>query len=301
MKLLTTLIFLLLAVFSEAQRHDSLRYNNGYLHFDEYGKGEALILLTGGPGAGHLQLESVAKHLGNTHRVILLEQRGTGRSMPTPYDTSTVNLKNALADINLLIDKLKLGETHLVGHSWGAMLAMHYAANFPSRVRSLVLLNTGPFKLDQETSKTYSANRKARLSEAEVAQRDAIFQKVKSNTATKEEKLEYDKWELIPVLYERSSVDSLITIINKGGLNARTGSYLFGSLAKTKTDIIKALNAFDKPIHIICGRQDPGAFVSYELKILVPESALHWINESGHFPMFERPKEFFSTLEEVLN
>jgi proline iminopeptidase len=107
---------------ASAEKHDSIKYENGYLHFHEYGKGEPVILLTGGPGAGYVQLEPVAKPISKTHRAILLEQRGTGRSIPVPYDSSTINMCAALGDINRIIDHLKLGQAHLVGHSWGACL-----------------------------------------------------------------------------------------------------------------------------------------------------------------------------------
>ena len=55
------------------------------------------------------------------------------------------------------------------------------------------------------------------------------------------------------------------------------------------------------PIHIICGRQDILTFMSYEYKIAKPSIKIHWIDESGHFPMYEQPKEFYSILENILD
>src|SRR5688572_9214459 len=155
---------LLILSLASAQKMDSIKYEHGYLYFHEYGKGEPIILLTGGPGAGHLQLEEVAINLGKTHRSILLEQRGTGRSMPKPYNASTINIKAAMSDLNLLLDHLKLQHANLLGHSWGSMLAMNYAATYPARIKSLILISSGPYKLDPTLSQIYAANREARLS-----------------------------------------------------------------------------------------------------------------------------------------
>lgn len=285
---------------SFAQKHDSIKYENGYLHYHEYGKGEPVIVLTGGPGAGYDQLQTVALHVAKTHRAILLEQRGTGRSKPVPSDSSTINIRTAFADISRLQDHLKVTEAHLLGHSWGSMLAMNYAAKFPNRVKSLILLSSGPVKLDPSVFEVYGANREARLSPDEKKRRDEVFAKVREKRASPEEQKEFSKWELLPVLFDRNTADSLTAIINKSELNPKTGSFLLGSLSRSKVDVASELSKFKKPVHIICGRQDPGAFLSYEMKIFMPSANLYWINRSGHFPMFETPDAFFKALDKAL-
>jgi len=281
---------------SNAQKIDSIRYSNGYLFFHEYGRGEAIVLLTGGPGGGYQQLEDVAERLGKSHRVILLEQRGTGRSMPIPFDTSTINLQTAHADLIRVLDHLKLSEAIFVGHSWGGMLAMSFASVNPSRVKSLVLIAPGPFKLDNEVFNVYATNKEARLTPGERKMLDSALKKMQSPNASKEDSAGYYKWELSPVIYDRSKIDSLVVIINKGGLNPKTGSFIFQSLGRQQFDLSKKLVAFTKPVHIITGAQDPMAFISYEIKILLPKAQLHWINKAGHFPMFEQPEQFNSVI-----
>jgi len=52
-----------------------------------YGSGETpIVLLTGGPGYSGDYLEEVAVRLAKEHRVILPDQRGTGRSVINPWD-----------------------------------------------------------------------------------------------------------------------------------------------------------------------------------------------------------------------
>ena len=299
-KLILLLLYCCILCKNYAQKIDSIRYSNGHFYFHEYGKGEPIILLNGGPGASYLQLEEVAIKLGERFRVVLPEQRGTGKSMPQPYDTSTINLRTALEDLSRLMHHLKLSRAHFMGHSWGGMLAMAFASRFPSRVKSLVLLDPGPFNLDPKVFDIYNSNQAARLSPDDRKRKDSALKKMQSPGASQQDSATYFKWELIPVLYDRSKVDSLIMKINRGGLNPQMGSLMFQSLYKEKYDLSKALSKFKKPVHVLSGSQDPAGFIGYELKLLLPTTKLHWINESGHFPMYEQPEQFYSTLFKIM-
>jgi len=78
--MLRCLIIFFIALFSTpsfAQKIDSIKYRNGFLFYHEYGKGETIILLTGGPGNNSSQLADMATKLSAKNRVILFEQRGT--------------------------------------------------------------------------------------------------------------------------------------------------------------------------------------------------------------------------------
>ena len=299
----TLFVFTLLALLTSCvfgQKIDSIKYAYGHLYFHEYGTGEPVVILTGGPGANYQQMEEVAIQVGKKHRAILLEQRGTGRSMPKPYNATTRNLKEAHADLNRLLDHLKLKEAQILGHSWGAMLAMSFASEYPARVKSLILVDSGPFKLDEAVNETYTHNKEARLTTAEKQARNISFQKAQTNGATPEDKVSRDKWELIPVFYDRTKVDGLISIINKGGHTPQMGSFMFQDLGKNGFDLSKKLAQFTRPVYIIAGAQDPAAFVSYEIKILLPKAQLNWINKAGHFPMYEQGEAFYSALSKIL-
>ena len=51
---------------------------------------------------------------------------------------------------------------------------------------------------------------------------------------------------------------------------------------------------------LICGRQDFLTYIAYELKLANQKINLHWIDKSGHFPMYENPKEFYSVIDKIL-
>ena len=66
-------------------------------------------------------------------------------------------------------------------------------------------------------------------------------------------------------------------------------------------DVSKSLNKYKGKIDVIVGRQDVVGFFSYELKQDIQKVNLHWINECGHFPMYEQPVEFYEILYGILS
>ena len=58
-------------------------------------------------------------------------------------DATTVNLDTYVSDVEALRAHLQIDKWVVLGHSWGGMLAMAYAARHPDRVRALVLVASG--------------------------------------------------------------------------------------------------------------------------------------------------------------
>lgn len=97
--------------------------------------GEALLLLHGGPGVPDSLQEAVAPLLPE-FRSISFDQRGVGGStcLDGRYDIAAY-----LADIEAVREQLAIESWHVLGHSWGGLLAQAYTAGHRERVRGLVL------------------------------------------------------------------------------------------------------------------------------------------------------------------
>lgn len=106
-------------------------YDNSFIQFHLYGKGEPVFVLSGGPGNDCHQEEDVAIKTGEKYMAILLEQRGTGLSMPPTLDKNSINLTAYIKDILFVMDSLKISKAKFYGHSWGAMLASVFAIQYP--------------------------------------------------------------------------------------------------------------------------------------------------------------------------
>ncbi|KAJ5570068.1 Proline iminopeptidase [Penicillium hispanicum] len=110
------------------------------LHYQQYGKkdGKPVIFLHGGPG-GHTSKGNTAYFNPAIYRVVLLDQRGTGKSQPTTElrENTTPAL---VSDIEALRLHLQIPKWHLIfGGSWGTTLALLYAQAYPTAVGSLIL------------------------------------------------------------------------------------------------------------------------------------------------------------------
>lgn len=291
--LITGLAFGLLHSF--AQKLDSIKYAYGYLYYHDYGKGEPVILLSGGPSVSCNQEQEVAMELSKKYRAILLEQRGTGISLPEPFDSTTINLQAALSDLNLLLDHLHLKQAIFYGHSWGGTLAMTFATNFPKRVKAIILTATGPFKGDN-SGPTLILNMNARLSKDERLFMYSINRKERNVTMTAAEFTERRKLGFRTRFANEDSLESVYPRYAVGIMNKKMARLMWQDLWNIHFDLTNKFGAYHNPFYAIAGRQDPGEFVTYELKIAEPRVELFWIQNCGHFPMFDEPVEFYKIL-----
>lgn len=109
------------------------------LYVQEWGNkdGVPIIFLHGGPGVG---CRDKFKVLFNPkkHRVIFLDQRGSGKSLP--YGSLDQNTTPKLVeDIELVRQKLDIDNWHVHGTSWGSTLALCYAIKHQENILSMII------------------------------------------------------------------------------------------------------------------------------------------------------------------
>ncbi|MBY9009542.1 MAG: alpha/beta hydrolase [Candidatus Lokiarchaeota archaeon] len=80
-----------------------------------------------------------AKELSKDFKIITLDIRGCGNS-GHPIEPYFMEL--LADDIRLLLDYLNIEITHLGGHSFGGMIAQHFALNYPNRLNKSILMST---------------------------------------------------------------------------------------------------------------------------------------------------------------
>ncbi len=100
-----------------------------------------VLMLHGGPGAPHDYLESLEAFSATGRPVIFYDQLGCGNSdRPDDPDLWTVAL--FLDELATVRRALGLDRIHLLGQSWGGMLAMEYALTRPEGIASLVIASS---------------------------------------------------------------------------------------------------------------------------------------------------------------
>ncbi len=100
-----------------------------------------LLVLHGGPGALHNYLLNLQELASEDRQVIFYDQLGCGNS-DIPDDDSLWRVERFVEELGLVIKGLGLGKVHLLGQSWGGMLAMEYTLTQPGTVEGLILANT---------------------------------------------------------------------------------------------------------------------------------------------------------------
>jgi len=103
--------------------------------------GNVLIAINGGPGQSSHYMVGLEQLAGAEFAVVTYDQRGTGRST-TPSDGYT--LLDYVADLEAIRKAVGAEKIHLMGHSWGGVVAMRYATVHPEKVDSIVLMGSGP-------------------------------------------------------------------------------------------------------------------------------------------------------------
>jgi len=112
---------------------------DGSIWYKLTGSGNAapLVLLHGGPGFSSVYMKSL-EALGDDRPVVRYDQLGSGKS-DRISDTSKFNIAHFVGQLESLRAHLGYERMHLLGHSWGTILAVEYYRVHPERVISLTL------------------------------------------------------------------------------------------------------------------------------------------------------------------
>jgi len=116
-----------------------LLVNGANLHYRQRGAGTDVILLHGIATNMTYWLLTVMPRLAPHHRATVYDLRGHGLSDLTESGYTSGELAE---DLRGLMDDLDIERAHVVGHSYGGVVALHHAARYPERVRSLTIVDS---------------------------------------------------------------------------------------------------------------------------------------------------------------
>lgn len=142
---------------AEDSSSDGYREILGYrLYYKSYGNSntETVLCLHGGPGNSHVYILPLKDLAERGFRVVFYDQLGCGKS-EFPKNLELYSIERGVEEVEEIRKSLGLGRIHLVGHSYGGLLAMAYALKYQRHLKSLV--TTGGFAnvplLMRETTK----------------------------------------------------------------------------------------------------------------------------------------------------
>lgn len=120
----------------QAFQHRMATANGVRLHYYTAGSGPAVVFTHGFPSSSH-EWRHVARAMAGCFTVVAVDLRGMGDSERplTGYDAFTM-----ATDVRELMGGLGHTQTHVVGHDIGAPVAYAYAAQYPTEVRKLAVV-----------------------------------------------------------------------------------------------------------------------------------------------------------------
>lgn len=113
-----------------------VKVNDIEMYYEILGKGTPLVMIQGWGYSSEMWSPEFIGKLSKFYRLILFDNRGTGRSSKPdiPY-----TIKMMADDGAGLMDAIKVPKAHVLGASMGAMIAQEFALNHPGKVMGLIL------------------------------------------------------------------------------------------------------------------------------------------------------------------
>ncbi len=254
--------------------------------------GIPVVFLHGGPGEGSMAFaHGAGPELEKVARVVYYDQRGAGRSQ-RPSDADLYSIPILVEDVEALRRTLGVERIALVGHSFGTVLALEYAARYPEHAAGLVLAGAVPDlpaaidalcdRLEAEDSGAYAramsfADEEGRcnpFAAFDDAGRKAWIEAAMFPDPDTARRVE--EWDTVDGLGNSGEMSSALW--NKGFL-----SYRFTQLDRLTMPVLFIDGALDHqtalaPQEAIASAIPDGRVLSYE--------------GSGHFMFVEQPKRF---------
>jgi proline iminopeptidase len=296
------IFFLIISVVAQAQTL-RLKTSEGYiktqdsvrLYYNIVGTGnDTIMVVHGGPYNSNYLLSDI-KPLAAHHTLLFYDQRSAGYSTVVK-DTARLNVSKYIEDIETVRKHFNIDKVNLLGYSKGGLLAGNYAATYPNRVKSMILVNPSPLtnwksayasKMDSVTNLIYEQN-----------------EKKYKNSPVDSTKSCWDYYALEARYFYPSPVHArrmwgdVCNSIQANMLNPNLG--YMGYTIK-KRNIIPKLAQIKAPVLVLAGDQDYKPFGAFEeWKESFPNSAIVRFRGSGHFPHVDNPDLFFAAVEQFL-
>ncbi len=242
-------------------------YEESFSYCDQ-GEGEPIVLLHGLFGALS-NFNDLIRDFSPHYRVLIPQLPLFEMEMDKTTITELVNYVEAF------VQHKKLKKMHLIGNSLGGHIAQIYVLQNPEQVSTLTL--TGSSGLFENS-----------LGETYPRKSDYDFVKKKTEDTF------YD-----PTMATKELVDEVYEIVNNRDKVIRMVVMAKSAL---RHNLREELPNIKQPACLIWGKNDSitPAFVGEEFHELLPHSELHVLEQCGHAPMMEKPKEFNEILERFL-
>jgi pimeloyl-ACP methyl ester carboxylesterase len=273
-----------------AVRELSVAARSAELYVRVVGTGDSrqtLMLIHGGPGFSHQYLRELEQLASKELTVVSYDQRGCGQSTSAGQRLGDFDLAGYSHDLEAVRRAVTERPIHLLGHSWGGVVAMHYATRYPQHVRSLILIASPPasWRGMQEGGERFEARLKV------LQQRGSVPLDLPSDPH------EHARL-VLPVYCSDAAISLPIFDVD---ISPTVGDLTITAIHGF--DMTADVGRLDHPVLIVWGEDDPfGRQCADATKTALTNAQVELVvlSQCGHFGWLECPDKFFPPLRAFL-
>lgn len=270
--------------------------DKGRLYCQTMGKGEPLLFIHGGPGLNQSYLVPAFESLAKKYMLIFYDQRSSGKSALSVK--ATMNFKTFADDIDSIRKYFGLEKINIISHSWGSLVAIHYANDYPINITSLILLDPIPANtsfnnqmntLISERTSSFDSLERARIMQTED------FKSGKSNAILQLMKLSFKA-----NFCDTSSLEKLKLELPENYAAAAL-SYEGWMKEMKNYDVTSQLKNIQCPVYILYGACDIiPVEAAVQIQNLIPNSDIKIYADAGHFCFIEQNRHSIKDIQRFL-
>lgn len=257
-----------------------------YVHVEQHGSGRPLVLLHGFGGSTY-SWRKVVPELAGEFRTIAIDLHGFGWT-ERPKEADAYKRNGQVRLVKSVLDHLGIDSAVLVGHSYGAAVALSLATAHPERVHAMVLLDAvSPSWMDVRKSRLTQSRTLARLLLPFALSREYIAHSLRG--AYFDDSMVNE--ELVEIYRERMKVEGVLD------------AFVHLSTPPATPNPPIELAAIQQPTLFLWGEDDLTipVDVARPIALTVPNARFLTLPRCGHVPMEEQPEAVIRELRRFLD
>jgi 3-oxoadipate enol-lactonase len=260
-----------------------IELKDGRLYYDMSGRGHSLVLIHGA-WASHEWWRWQVPELSKKYKVLSLDVRGHGQSSPLK---AAYSVSGFTRDLDILLKKVGIDETVLVGWSMGGIISMEYYLNHPSKVKALILIATRGHRNSQMKRRIRFQYLQARLNLFMDLASPRKYDRAAQRFPGEGERVRKEVQKMLSSSAPKEVFDWVMADLTK---NPRNNYF---EVAKSILDwgAGEELRKIGAPTLIMVGERDDRTppYFSRLLHTGIPNSKLVIVQDAGHCVAIERP------------
>ena len=278
---------------AQEARQGLVSLDDAKIFYEVIGSGDPILVVHGGPRLDHAYLRPGLDALAARNTVIYYDQRGTGRST-ADLEPGSINLDSFVADIDALRQILGFDRVTLLGHSFGALIAIEYALRHPDGTRALILMT--PVEPGSRYQEATAERQRARRTEEDAQEMSDLreseaFAARDPATLSRVYRVSFRQ-----LLRDRQRIEELdLDLATETARNGQDVARLLGT-SMASMEWWDRIGAIGAPTLVLSGRYDAAPLeMGQALAEAFPVGTFEAL-DTGHFPYMEDRQALVSAI-----